>query len=230
VTKSLMVGAVFACTALLCVSNAASAELILNQIIVDLAADGPGRQDIEAFNSGDERMYVVAEPVEVIGAGTEHERRAAVANPEASGLFVSPKKIILEPGERRTIRVAALGPRPEVERVYRIGIKPVAGSVHAAHSALKVFVGYDALVLLRPRETTGELVSTREGNVLTIRNRGNSSVELFDGKQCDVAERDCRSLAGKRLYPGVEWQQATPFETKVHYKIARGLKVEDRVF
>lgn len=209
---------------------AARAEMVLSQVIVDLLPGKPPREDIEVWNDGDERMYVLAEPFEIHGAGTSGEQRVAVTEPEAAGLLVSPLRLVLEPGERRTIRIAAIGARPAADRVYRVTIKPVAGTVTAEATALKVFVGYDTLVLVRPESFAGDVEGTRSGRTLTLRNTGNTAHELFDGQQCDSGGGDCRELPAKRLYPGASWEQQLPFDTPVSYRSAVGPTVRERTF
>jgi P pilus assembly chaperone PapD len=208
----------------------AHAEMVLSQVIVDLMPGKPPRDDIEVWNDGAERMYVAAEPFEIVGAGTPAERRVAVREPEAAGLLVSPQRLVLAPGERRTIRIAAIGDRPAADKVFRVAIKPVAGAVSAEASALKVFVGYDTLVIVRPARFEGDLAAARSGRTLTLTNAGNTAQELFDGKQCDATGADCRALPAKRLYPGAEWRQELPFDTSVSYKAAIGPTIRTREF
>lgn len=208
----------------------AAAELVLSQVIVDLQPDKPPREDIEVWNDGEERMYVAAEPFEIVGAGTLDEERVAATDPESSGILVSPQRLVLEPGERRIIRVAAIGERSANDRVYRVAIKPVAGPISAETSALKVLIGYDALVLVRPAEANPALAATRDGRSLVLRNTGNTAQELFDGRQCDAAGGDCRDLPAKRLYPGASWEQSLPFDTPVTYKTAVGPDIVEREF
>jgi P pilus assembly chaperone PapD len=208
----------------------ARAEMVLSQVIVDLLPGEPPREDIEVWNDGTERMYVLAEPFEIRAAGTPAEQRVAVTDPEQAGLLVSPLRLILEPGEKRTIRIAAIGARPVSDRVFRVTIKPVAGLVTAEESALKVFVGYDTLVLLRPAQIAGDVEGTRSGRTLTLRNDGNTAQELFDGRQCDAAGGNCQALPAKRLYPGAMWEQQLPFDTAVSYKAAIGPTVRTRAF
>ncbi len=225
-----LVRTALALAAALGVTSLARAEMVLSQVIVDLVPGKAPRDDIEVFNDGPERMYVSAEPFEITGAGTPAERREPATDPERSGILVSPQKLILAPGERRTIRIAALGERPARDRVYRVAIKPVAGPITAEQSALKVFVGYDALVLVRPATFTGDVVGDRTGRSLTLTNGGNTAQEFFDGKQCDSAGEDCRPLPAKRLYPGVTWRQTLPFDTPVTYKAAVGPTIRTRQF
>jgi P pilus assembly chaperone PapD len=208
----------------------AHAEMVLSQVIVDLLPGKPPREDIEVWNDGEERMYVVAEPSEIVGAGTAHEQRLAVPSNEDAGLLVSPRRLVLEPGERRMIRIATFGERPASERVYRVAIKPVVGPLSAEQSALKVLVGYDTLVLVRPTKLVDDLRAERAGNTLTLHNTGNTSQEIFAGSQCAGEGRDCRKLPDKRLYPGGVWTQTVPFETPIHYKSSIGSTVRERTF
>jgi len=210
--------------------SSAHAEMVLSQVIVDLLPGKPPREDIEVWNDGDERMYVVAEPSEIVGAGTADEQRIAVPSSEGAGLLVSPRRLVLEPGERRTIRIATFAERPASERVYRVAIKPVAGPLAAEQSALKVLVGYDTLVLVRPAEAVDDLRAERTGDTLTLSNAGNTSQEIFAGNQCAGEGRDCRTLPSKRLYPGEVWTQSVPFGTPIHYKSSVGPTVRERRF
>ena len=213
-----------------CAASAAQAEMVLSQVIVDLAADKSPRDDIEVWNSGSERMYVQAEPFEVVAAGTEEEKRVPATDPEASGILVSPQRLVLAPGERRLVRIALLGERPASDRVYRVAIKPVVGEVTANTNAVKVLVGYDALVIVRPQARSGDVVADRHGNSLVLRNEGNTSQEIFQGRQCDASGSDCRDLPAKRLYPGASWEQTLPFDTPVSYKTAIANQVRERKF
>ena len=197
----------------------ARAELVLSQLIVDLGSGSKDRDDIEVWNNSDERAYVVAEPSEVLSPGTAAEKRQAEPDPEKRGLLVSPARMILEPGQRKLVRVAAIGPRQERERVYRITVKPVVGGISSAETGLKLLIGYDVLVLLRPTISRPVLTASRSGNSLTFRNSGNASLELIDGKQCDITGKSCTNLQGKRLYAGATWTQQLKSNLPVEYSV-----------
>lgn len=203
---------------LLALASPAGAGLMLSKVILDLGPGSAPRDDIELWNDGAERLYVVAEPGEIIDPGLPTEQRRNSGDPSVTGLLVTPQKLILEPGEHKLVRVAAIADRPQRDRVYRVTIKPVAGPVSADQSALKLYVGYDALVLYRPDQPRAELAASRSGKTLTIRNRGNSNAELFGGRQCDPAGRNCQDLPANRLYAGAEWSVATPYTTPVTYQ------------
>jgi Mat/Ecp fimbriae periplasmic chaperone len=211
-------------------ANPAKAEMILSQVIVDLLPGNPPREDIEVWNAGEDRMYVSAEPFEIRAPGTSGEERIAATDPEASGILVSPRRLVLEPGERRLVRIAAIGSRGPSDRIYRVSIRPVTGPISAESNALKLLVGYDTLVLVRPERLVGDIEATRTGRSLTLANSSNTAQELFDGRQCDEAGSNCVNLPTRRLYPGVSWEQTLPYDTPVLYKTAVGPSVRELRF
>ena len=79
----------------------ASAEMVLSKVIVDLRPGQPPSDDIEVWNSGPDRLYVVAEPSEIRAAGTEAQTRVAVTDPAKSGLVVSPQRTAIVERVRR---------------------------------------------------------------------------------------------------------------------------------
>lgn len=186
----------------------AAAGLIISQLIIEFKAVGPRARNVEVSNDSDERSYIVVEPAEIVDAGTVREHRVASPDPEKLGLLVSPTRFVLEPHQRRELRIAAIGSAVQRERVFRVTVKPVAGRVAGTESGLKILVGYDLLVLLRPIPAKDDLKVERAGNAVTVTNLGSSSVELADGKQCDALGKACQSLPGKRLYAGASLQQS----------------------
>jgi P pilus assembly chaperone PapD len=205
-----------ACSAL---SGPACAELVLSQLVVELGSGSKQREDVEVWNNSDERTYVAIDPSEIINAGQSNQARHQEPDPEKRGLLVSPTRMILEPGQRKHVRIARIGLETERERVYRVTIKPVAGELSSTDSGLKVLVGYDVLVLARPSDNHPNLYADRSAGRLTFRNDGNASLELVDGKQCDPIGSACTDLPGKRLYSGAEWSQPLKSDFPVEYTI-----------
>ena len=203
-------------------ASPARAEMVLSQVIVDMQPGKPNHDDIEVWNDSPDRMYVVADPAQIQSPGTPAERRVAVADPAISGLLVTPQRMVLEPGQRRIIRLAALLPRDMTQRIYRVIVKPVAGPVTAEATALKVLLGYDVLVLLRPQRITGEVTATRSGRKLTFRNDSNTAQEIYEGKQCDTAGKNCKTLPATRLYAGAQWTVDLSYDTPVEYRLTAG--------
>jgi P pilus assembly chaperone PapD len=204
--------------AALALAAPASAELIISQLVIKLTPDSR-TADIEVFNSSEERSYVVVEPREMIAPGTSAEKPFVSPDPEVLGLLVSPRRMIFEPGQRRSVRIARLGAAGPTERVYRVTVKPVAGDLSGSESGLKLLVGYDLLVISRPSVSTTDVRVERTGQHVTLTNRGSSSVELADGKQCDTGGRNCEALPGKRLYAGASWRLPLQKSGKGSYRV-----------
>ena len=200
----------------------AHAEMLLSQVIVDLQPVEPGHDDIEVWNAGSERIFVVAEPSEILSPGQPDERRVSNPDPAVSGLLVSPQRIVLEPGQRQIVRVAAVTPRRDTDRIYRVTIKPVAGEIHSQVTALKVLLGYDVLVLYRPDKPVGEVTATRSGRKIMFHNEGNTARELFAGKQCNDKGKNCKDMPATRLYAGTSWELDLEYDTPVAFQVSDG--------
>lgn len=185
----------------------AHAGIVLSQLIVDLQPGKDARQDIEVWNNSDARTYVAVEPREIVNPGTATEARRQDPDPEKLGLLVSPARMILDPGQRKLVRVAEIAAPETRERVYRVTVKPVVGPISSDESGLKVLVGYDVLVLVRPAQPAPAVTYGRSGDTAPFRNDGNVSVEMVDGRQCDPAGKSCSDLPGKRLYAGAQWSE-----------------------
>lgn len=103
--------------------------------------------------------------------------------------------------------------------MFRVTVKPTVGTLQSNVTGLKLLIGYDVLVLLRPAAATPpRLTARRTGDKLTVRNDGTASVELAAGKAC-VAKNQCRDLTGKRLYAGAEWTWDAPAGSAVDFAV-----------
>ncbi|WP_420144659.1 hypothetical protein [Sphingobium sp.] len=227
--KSRLIGAMVA-TSFAAMPLAAQAGLILSQAVVDITPGAPVAQDIEVTNDSDEIAYVVAQPFEIVAPGLPAERREAVIDPATGGLLVTPQKMILQPRERKLVRVAAVAPRGETDRIWRVTVKPVAGPVTASGSALKLLLGYDALVILRPRTLRSAITGQHVGDTLTLQNDGNTNAELYEGKLCQSNGESCSPLPSRRLYPGQSWSQPASRSARITYRIATAGKSEEKSF
>jgi P pilus assembly chaperone PapD len=225
--RKLLIGALAAVSLL--VPTAAQADLKLSQLIVELG-QGSKASDIELWNDSPERTFVSIEPREIVAAGTVAQSDRRDPDPQKLGLLASPSRVILEPGQRRLLRVASLNPPGERERVYRVTVKPVAGALQSSASGIKIMVGYDILVLVRPERATISLVSARQNGQVTVRNDGNSSVELIDGQQCDAQRKSCSAISGKRLYAGASWTVPVLPDKTAEFTLKTPSGEERRVF
>jgi P pilus assembly chaperone PapD len=203
----------------------ASADIVLSQVIVDFQAGEQDYRDIEIWNAGTERAFVTVEPDQILEPGLPNERRVHEPDPEKAGLLVSPQRLVLEPEQRRIIRIAAIAPRDHVERIYRVAVKPVAGDLGERPTGLKVLLGYDMLVLVRADAKSGEIMATRNGQTLVFENQSNTAQEIFDGKQCEPSAKLCVDLPSTRLYPHARWSVALPKSGQAEYSISDGRSV-----
>ena len=194
----------------------AQAELVLSELIVDLQPGQQSRDDVEVWNDSPDRAYVAIEPREIVNAGLASQSARQDPDPEKLGLLVAPARMILDPGQRKLVRIAAMGTASGRERVYRVTVKPVVGGIRSDASGLKIMVGYDVLVLVRPAQPLPSVNAARDGRTITFANAGNVSVELVDGRQCSLT-RQCTALPGKRLYPGASWSVQLPSDLPAEY-------------
>jgi P pilus assembly chaperone PapD len=198
---------------------AAHAELVLSELIVELRPGQQMREDIEVWNDSPERSFVSIEPREILDASLPSQRVHTDPDPEKLGLLVSPARMILEPGQRKLVRIASLAPAGDRERVYRVTVKPVVGNLQPANSGLKIVLGYDVLVLVRPARPVVDVSGSRNGKALRFVNSGNESVEVIDGRQCPASHAPCAELPGKRLYPGASWTVELPSDLPAEYTL-----------
>ncbi len=210
-------GACVVALTLLAWPSLADAHIVVTNNVVEFVRDGARHDDIYVHNSGEDRQYVLVEPREVLDAGTPKERRVERPDPAELGLLVTPSRMVLEPGQRQLVRVVRLAEPPTSVRVYRISIRPVVGEVTSDQNAVKVLVGYEALVVVRPDRAEAKLFATREGDVLSFRNDGNTNALLVGGEQCDEAGGECVRVATKRLYPKTSWRVELPHSTAAEF-------------
>lgn len=220
-----------AATALLFfVASSAQADILLSDLIVELQPAKQVKDDVEVWNNSPDRAYVAVEPREILNAGTADERVRTDPDPEKLGLLVTPARMVLEPGQRKLIRLATLAPPSERERIYRVTVKPVVGEFQSKDTGLKIIVGYDVLVIVRPLTSSPGLTAVRSGRTLKFTNTGNVSIELVDGRQCDSSQVHCVTLPGKRLYAGATWSEQLSSDRPVQYTLRELGKVLRRTF
>lgn len=196
----------------------AHADLVLSKLIVELQPGTHMREDLEVWNDSPDRTYVAIEPREIINASLPTQSVRQDPDPEKLGLLVAPWRMILEPGQRKLIRIASVSGTTDREHVYRVTVKPVIGGIESEDSGLKVLVGYDVLVLVRPAQPVPNVAASRNGRKLTFSNSGNVSVEVVNGRQCNTSAQ-CTELPGKRLYPGVSWTVDLQSDSPAEYTL-----------
>ena len=224
------VGSLIAAGLVLLLPSSARADLVLSELVVELQPNKHMREDLEVWNDSPERSFVAIEPREIINPGSPTQSVHRDPNPEKLGLLVGPSRMILEPGQRKLVRIASVSGSSDREHVYRVTVKPVVGGIESEDSGLKVLVGYDVLVLVRPAQPTANVSASRNGRSLTFSNSGNVSVELVNGRQCKAQQAQCTELPGKRLYPGASWSVDLQSDSPAEYTLKSPGRTDRRQF
>ncbi len=201
--------------------TSANAGILLDKSVVEFTADEAPRKDIWVINDDSENAYVKIQVLEVRHAGTEHEVREEITDPDSISFVATPSKLVIPPKGRKLVRLvnlATAGP----ERVYRINFTPILPPLQEEEGAsVRVVVAYQVLALIHPEAPREQLEIERSGTTLTFRNRGNSFVLLGGGTQCDPNDANCQDLPARRLYAGNEWQVALPYaDTPANYSLS----------
>lgn len=203
-------------------ASPAQADMSLDRSILVFDAGDAPRQDVEITNTSGDNLYIETEILAVSEPGTDAEQREQILDPDAIDLLVTPARLIVPPGARRMLRVVYMGEPGDVDRIYRVNVRPVVGPVEAETTAVKVIVAYQLLVIIRPENPRPDLIWERDGKQIEFSNRGNSNVLLFNGVQCST-DGDCVDLnTARRLYAGNRWTLQLPFDAPVEFTTGVG--------
>lgn len=191
---------VMAFTFTMLASAPGSAEITLNQIIIDFPAGAPPVHDVEVRNLDEEREYVEITVNRVLNPGGWPSERQTAANSAELGLVATPAKLVLPPKGAHVVRLITTQPNGEAERIYRVAVVPKVPELADSRSGVKVIVGYEMLVIVRPKDLRPALEVQRTGKRLTLKNVGNTNVLVPTVRQCRGS--NCRSTSGIRVYVG----------------------------
>lgn len=201
-----------------CLSSPSLANIAINKSIIEFLPSKSNREDIEVRNTSDEQIYVQVEIFEIINPGLPNEEKIKHSDPKKSGLIVSPQKMAIPPKGVKLVRLVRYISAGDKDRIYRVKVAPVVGELFAEQTGVKVLVGYELLVMVRPKNPAPKLEVTRQGKKLLVRNEGNTNVLMYHGKQCRT-EDDCEKLTSKRMYSGASWTLDLPIDGPVDFYI-----------
>ena len=214
---------------------AAHGNMAIDRNIIYFEPGDPPSVDVTVANRNAEPLFVETQVVEVLKPGTPEENRVTVTADHDLPLLVSPGKLILGDGHKKLLRIVNLAGHGKSERVFRVTVRPVPAPAETKSSGIRLFVAYEVLVIIAPREAVPDLRSHWAERQLVFENHGNTNVLLHSGKQCPgVAATPkgttCVAFRGTRLYPGNTWTLRTPYQTPVEFVIAEGEKSARRTF
>ncbi len=207
----------FACAVL-----PAQSEFVISNAIVEYNSRSGKQIDIQLISSSAENDYIEISVDEVINPGAEDEQRIPLDDPTRGGLIVTPDRMILTAGSRKTLRFVLLDDLSEKEQIYRVTARPVIKGVSTENKmGLKILIGYEILVIVRPQFSEPGFDITRNGRILNISNTGNTNILLQQGKQCPKPD-NCISTPSLRVYSGRKETISLPHDAKVTYAIWDG--------
>jgi P pilus assembly chaperone PapD len=216
--------------ALLLMPNAAQAEFLITSAVLEFTKDSPTQQDIEIVSRSKTDDYLVAEVAEILNPGTSQEERRVITDPSTSRLLVTPDKTILSGGGRKTLRFVLLHPLDAKEHIYRVAIKPVIKGLENNNKVgLKILIGYEVLVIIRPQEIAASYTAQRNGAVFTVNNTGNTNILFNNGSQCSDTTT-CKMPPVLRVYPSQQVTETLPLSTAVTYAVWDGKDTIEKKF
>ncbi len=200
--------------------------MVLDRAVIEFTPGRFDREDVVITNPDDETMYIEVEVAEILRPGQPGEERVAIRNPRDVHVLATPSRLVLPPGASKLVRLVNLGGHDDVERVYRVHVRPIPPEMEAQRTGIKLLVAFDLLVLIAPDRPTRELAASRTGRELELENRGSANVLMRRGVQCrddsqldDPEEGDCIELDGRRLYAGNVWRLDLPYDTAVEFEV-----------
>lgn len=194
----------------------AHTQISVNRSVIEFSKSAKV-QDIEVLNSGDHKVYLDLKAAEIINPESANPQRVELTDPRTSPLIVSPRQLLVPPGERRRMRVILRQGATDKDRVFRLSVKPYSGSVKIDQndtdkksSAIKVLVGYDLLLLSRPAKLKPDISVERDNTSIAFHNRGNTNILLRKIEQCNSEGSDCIEMQPNRLYAGESYKVNLP--------------------
>lgn len=201
---------------LLLSSHSAFGQLSVNRSVIEFTAKTKV-QDIEVLNTGDFKLYLDLKVAEIVNPESENPTRVELSDPRTASVLVSPKQLLVPPGQRKRVRLILREAASDVDRVYRLSVKPYTGKLSLGgsggdkkSSAIKVLVGYDLLLLSRPQKLNPQVEVNRSPTAIEFKNRGNTNVLLRKITQCEGSQVNCVDLQPNRLYAGETYRIDLP--------------------
>lgn len=198
-------------------SGSVLGQIIVNKSVLEFNADNLV-QDVDITNTGDYKIFLNLTVAKIRNPHTDTPERVELTDPRTSPVLISPKQVLIPPGQRKRVRIILRKTPNKVDDVYRLAIKPFTGDVQldddrpadAKSSAVKILLGYDILLLARPMDAVGKLAVKRTAKALWFKNTGNTNVLLRRLQQCDAAGKDCEALQPNRVYAGEVYKVDLP--------------------
>jgi P pilus assembly chaperone PapD len=199
------------------------------------------------MNNGDNTAFIKTEVSEITwnANGQKNEKRfdaSAISNASVDGLIVTPARMIVPAKNMQPARFIVTGSRDK-ERYYRVRFIPVMPKDQyefgqtkkdfddyskKLNAGVNVLTGFGTIAVVRPKNATFNTTIQSEGNSITIRNNGNSTIVLDNIKQC--AGNNCSESASTILLPGKQHQLRKEVKKSWQFTLLEGRKKTPKTF
>lgn len=204
----------------------------------------PGEKNTLAkriYNTGDSTAFVkiTIDEIHYDDLSGPQERpldTEALINGNGIGLISSPPRLIIPAGGMQTNRFLFSGPRDK-ERYYRVRYIPVEqnemGPVDTSSSSpvvdeintgVNILAGFGTVVTVGPVNSQFNTVTEEKGNVLTIKNNGNTSIFISELRSCKSAQKECSATESVQLRPGKHLTRTAENGRKWYYTLSEAGK------
>ncbi len=207
----------------------AQANMALSSTVVEFV-DGERLKDVTIVNRGQDVLYIDTTTSEIVNPESDEPDARVLTDPRTAGLLVTPRRMVIKPGQQKVLRMAIRKPAGEVDQIYRVAVTPKLGKPKlgdeqdAVTTALKVLIGYEVLVMVRPDNFEPDVTIKRSGQALSMTNSGNTNLLVRSVRQCRAPGEECVEVGANRLYAGESWSLDLPMNTPVEVHQSVGLK------
>ncbi len=192
------------------------AQITVDQSVLEFDP-GQKTRDLEVRNEGEHKIYLDLKIAEIIDPHTAEPGRVELDDPRTAPVLVSPEQLLVLPGQRKRVRLIMREAATDIDRVFRLSVKPFTGKVNLGAalpgkttSGIKVLLGYEILLLSRPENLEPQMKVERSDSSLALTNTGNTNVLLRRIAQCEKDGSDCIELQPNRLYAGERLELELP--------------------
>lgn len=200
------------------------------------------------FNGGTSTAFVKIEILELLYDDQGVAREAALQNQadgsSRNGLMASPARLIVPSNGMQGTRLLYMGERDR-ERYFRVRYIPVMPEKEDAfavseeereayketlQAGVSILAGYGTVFFVRPTDTRFDTVIDNTAGKYTLRNNGNSVIEVDEFKNCVVDKtNDCYPTTKNHILPGRTFAFDKEPGREYHFKLVEGQATKTQV-
>lgn len=181
----------------------AGPKLVTSTQMLDFGANSKF-QYLSIANNGDEKAYVKFTAKKI---RKNHAGKHIILDAKKSEIIITPKKLILKPGQSRKVKVIKRLKGNTADHFFRVysstvpmpNSNPEALSKDSVGLKVHVAIGTNTLVIFRPNKLKPKINTEKKNEKIIIENSGNTTIKLHQIKQCD--SNNCISYRNKIIYP-----------------------------